>query len=98
MSASVNYFFKPYYRKAMDLQHFAFEPFYAFLRNRANQDQPPQHVFDPDRWRRPPPAPPRSPDTSTPVSPEPDRWNKVYTTVYREAPPPNASELTATQM
>ena len=31
MTASVNYFFRPFYRKGSDLRHFTFDSFYRFL-------------------------------------------------------------------
>ena len=48
LTASVNYFFTPYFRKANDLQHFSHEPFYEFLRSEGSGEA----AADPLRWRR----------------------------------------------
>ena len=49
MTASINYFFTPYFRKANYLRHFSHEPFYDFLRRGAAS---PEGAADRDRWRR----------------------------------------------
>jgi len=46
MTASVNYFFAPYFRKGGDLVHFTHESFYDFLR--VGDDERAAH---PERWR-----------------------------------------------
>lgn len=47
LTASINYFFKPYFRKGSDLRHFAHEPFYSFVRDRDAGE-----ATHRDRWRR----------------------------------------------
>lgn len=54
LTASINYFFTPFYRKGSDLRHFAHEPFYDFLRTRGMDAAAATHA---DRWRQ---AAPRS--------------------------------------
>jgi len=47
LTASLNYFFTPFYRKLSDLRTFAHEPLYDFMRS-----HPDLHVVThPDRWR-----------------------------------------------
>ena len=52
MTASINYFFTPYYRKANDLRHFSHEAFYSFLRGGRAGGSVERGAADPNRWRR----------------------------------------------
>lgn len=48
MTASVNYFFTPFYRKGSDLVHFAHEPFYEYLHGLGDNEQ----LVHRQRWRQ----------------------------------------------
>lgn len=53
-TASINYFFTPFFRKGTDMRHFMHEPLYNFMRSSQDVERMDEHsATAPDRWRRP---------------------------------------------